>query len=118
MMASKKIARLTTLIGVWNTTGAVLETTASPATTLAGTDIYRWLPGDHFMVHEVDVRFGITPSRSMEVIGHDAGSDEYLAHSYNDQGTIEQSKYALAGNMLRITGATARFLGTTRAVTN
>jgi len=63
------------------------------------------------MVHEVDVCFGATPSRSMEVIGHDASSGRYLAQSYNDQGTIEQSEYALDGHKLRITAATARFLG-------
>lgn len=106
------MARLAVLVGVWNTTGAVLETEANPATTLAGTDIYRWLPGGHFLVHEVDVCFGTTPSRSMELIGHDASSGGYLAHSYNDQGTIEQSEYVLDGHTLRIMAATARFLGT------
>ena len=110
-MASEKMARLATLIGVWNTTGAVLKTAAGPATSLAGTDVYRWLPGGHFMVHEVDARFGSTPSRSVELIGHDAGSGRYLGHSYNDQGTIEQSEFALDGQTLSITSATARFRG-------
>ena len=118
IMASKKMARLATLIGFWNTTGAVLATAASPATTLAGTDIYRWLPGEHFMVHEVDARFGSMPTRSMEVIGHDASSGRYLANSYNDQGTIEQSELALDGHTLRITGATSRFQGTFDAAGN
>ena len=117
-MTSRKMARLAALIGVWNTTGVVLETAASPATTLAGSDTYRWLPGEYFMVHEVDVCFGTTPSRSMEVIGHDASSDGYMAHSYNDQGTIEQSEFALHGHQLRITAPTARFLGTFNAAGN
>ena len=65
-MSTRPMSRLERFIGTWNTTGDVLETEAGPATTLAATDIYRWLPGRHFIVHEVDARFGDSPARSME----------------------------------------------------
>ncbi|QOW24657.1 DUF1579 family protein [Lysobacter sp. H23M47] len=98
-------------IGTWNTTGEVLETEAGPATTLSATDIYRWLPGRHFIAHDVDARFGEIPTRSMEVIGYDRTSKKYLARSYDDQGSSEQFEVALKGKKWSITGEAVRFSG-------
>lgn len=64
------MTRFEVFIGVWNTTGAVLETSAGPAASLVASDTYRWLPGRHFIVHDVDARFDGQPTRSMEVMGY------------------------------------------------
>ncbi len=108
-MSNTALSSLAILIGTWNTTGDVLATEDSPATTLSATDSYRWLAGGHFIVHEVDARFGGVPARSLEVIGNDDG--RLIARSYNDQGTIEVSEFSLTEKTLRITGATVRFEG-------
>ncbi len=110
-MSASRMIRLERFIGTWNTTGDVLETQAGPATTLAATDIHRWLPGRHFIVHDVDARFGASPARSMEVIGYDAAARKYLARSYDDQGASEQFEVALKERRWTIAGESVRFNG-------
>jgi len=110
-MAANRMSRLTVFIGTWNTTGEVLETEAGPASTLAATDTYRWLPGNHFIVHDADARFGTEPTRSMEVIGYDQKSKKHFARSYDDQGATELFEVSLKGKNWSIIGASVRFNG-------
>ena len=110
-MPGNRMARLEVFIGTWNTTGEVLETEAGSATTLSATDVYRWLPGRHFIVHEVDARFGESPTRSMEVIGYDRERKKYSARSYDDQGESAQFEVALKGRKWSIVGESVRFNG-------
>jgi hypothetical protein len=105
------MSRFEIFIGTWNTTGEVLETEGAPATTLSATDVYRWIPGMHFMVHDVDARFGNDPTRSMEVIGYDLASKKYLARSYDDQGSSDVFEVVLKGKRWSIVGSTVRFNG-------
>jgi hypothetical protein len=93
------MSRFEVFIGTWNTTGEVLATGEAPGTMLSATDTYRWLPGKHFIAHDVDARLGSTPTRSMEVMGYDLGKKKYLARSYDDQGHQMCSRLLLeAGN--------------------
>ena len=105
------MARFEVFIGTWNTRGEFYETDDAPATTLSATDTYRWLPGRHFIVHDVDARFGTDIARAMEVIGFDAGSKKYVARSYDDKGASETYEVSLNGRRWRITGKTTRFDG-------
>jgi hypothetical protein len=98
-------------IGTWNTTGEVLETEDSAAGTLLATDTYRWLPGKHFIVHDVDARFDGTPARSMEIIGFDTSKRQHVARSYDDQGVSDLFIMTLRGRHFSITGRTVRFGG-------
>jgi hypothetical protein len=75
------MSKFEVFIGTWNTTGEVLETEASPAGALSATDTYRWLPGQQFIVHDVDARFDSKPTRSMEVMGFDSSKKQYFARS-------------------------------------
>ena len=77
-MTANRMSRFEIFIGTWNTTGEVLQTEGSPATTLSATDTYRWLPGKYFIAHDADARFGENPTRSMEVIGYDLASKKVL----------------------------------------
>ena len=110
-MSTNRMARFEIFIGTWNTTGEVLGTASAPAAKLSATDTYRWLPGNHFIAHDADARFGEEPSRSMEVIGYDLASKKYLARSYDDQGASEVFEVALKGLSWRIKGDTVRFIG-------
>jgi hypothetical protein len=105
-------------IGTWNTTGNVLQTETSPAGVLVATDTYRWLPGKHFIVHDVDARFDGNPTRSTEVMGFDPSKRRFFATSYDDQGSVETFVVALEGRRWRITGKTARFDGSFDAKRN
>ncbi|WP_298928322.1 DUF1579 family protein [uncultured Ramlibacter sp.] len=112
------MSRFEIFIGTWNTTGEVLETQASPASTLSATDTYRWLPGRHFIVHEVDARFDGKPTRSMEVMGFDASKKQHFARSFDDQGSMEVFVVALKGRRWSIQGKTVRFSGSFDAQKN
>lgn len=104
--------RFEPFIGTWNTTGEVLATAAGPAGALVATDTYRWLPGRHFVVHDVDARFDGAPSRSMEVMGYDTSKRRFVSTSYDDQGTTDTFVMTLDGRRYGITGKTVRFDGT------
>ena len=110
-MAVNRMSGLEILIGTWNTTGEVFETEGGPATTLSATDTYRWLPGKHFIVHEADARFGVDPTRSMEVIGYDRAKKRHFARSFDDRGTTELFEVALKGKKWTIKGQSVRFNG-------
>jgi len=110
-MATNPMTRFEIFIGIWNTRGEVLATEAGLATTLSATDTYRWLPGQCFIVHDVDARFGKEISRSMEVVGYDQVRRKHVARSYDDKGISEIFDVVLRGNRWRILGETARFDG-------
>jgi hypothetical protein len=110
-LSTSKISKLEVFIGTWNTTGEVLETDANPSGALVATDTYRWLPGKHFIVHDVDARFDGKPTRSMEVMGFDRATKGYFASSYDDQGNSDRFAIALNGRRWTIEGKTVRFNG-------
>ncbi|HEX6277113.1 MAG TPA: DUF1579 family protein [Polyangiaceae bacterium] len=112
------MTKFAVFLGTWNTTGNVLETEAGPAGTLVATDTYRWLPGNHFMVHDVDARFDGKPTRSMELMGFDPEKGRFFATSYDDQGRFETFAIALEGRRWRIQGKTVRFDGSFDAAKN
>ena len=110
-MPANRMSKYEVFIGTWNTTGEVLETEAGPAGTLSATDTYQWLPGKHFVVHDVDARFDSKPMRSMEVMGFDASKKQYFARSFDDQGSTELFIVSLSGRRWSISGKTVRFSG-------
>jgi hypothetical protein len=105
------MARFEVFIGTWNTVGEVLATPAGPAGRLSATDSYRWLPGRHFIVHDVDARFDSIPKRSMEVIGFDSSRRRHFARSFDDQGSTEAFVVSLDGRRWSISGEKVRFNG-------
>lgn len=110
-MPTNKMTRFEIFMGTWNTTGEVLETDSSPATILIATDTYRWLPGNRFIIHDVDARFDGQPTRSTEVIGYDPKTKRYFARSYDDQGVSEEFEVILKGRRWTIVGKAVRFDG-------
>jgi hypothetical protein len=110
-MPKNRMVRYEIFIGTWNTSGNVLAVGDATATTLSATDIYRWLPGKRFIVHEVDARFGLDVSRSMEVMGYDLQQKKYLSRSYDDQGASEVFDIELSQKRWRILGQSVRFGG-------
>ncbi len=110
-MPANRMSKFELFIGTWNTTGEVFETDANPGGTLIATDTYRWLPGRHFIVHDVDARFDGKPTRSMEVMGFDPSKKRHFARSFDDQGATEEFVIALDGRRWKIGGATVRFNG-------
>ena len=57
-MIPKTMSRFSVFIGTWNTTGDVFPIADVSSSDLVATDTYLWVPGQHFILHEVDARFG------------------------------------------------------------
>jgi hypothetical protein len=114
-MPLSRMSRFELFIGVWNTTGEVFATDANPAGALVATDTYRWLPGKHFIVHDVDARFDGKPTRSMEVMGYDGAKRHHFARSYDDTGISEVYVVELRGRRWTIRGEKLRFKGSFNA---
>jgi hypothetical protein len=117
-LPANRMTKFEVFIGTWNTTGEVLATHASPGGALVATDTYRWLPGRHFIVHDVDARFDGAPTRSMEVMGFDPVKKRHVARSFDDQGAEEAFVVALDGRRWAIDGKTVRFRGSFDAARN
>jgi len=105
------MSRFESFIGLWNTSGEVLATDLGPAGALIATDEYRWLPGKHFILHQVDARFDAEVSRSIEIMGLDPRTKKPVARSFDDKGASEVFELELRGKRWRIVGETVRFDG-------
>ena len=75
------------LVGHWSSAGRTVARPGEPALEIAGTDVYRWLPGGHFLEHRVDVRVGGEQVDVLEVIGEpDPRTGGYLMRSFDHLG--------------------------------
>lgn len=88
------------LVGTWRTEGVIVDGGEHDGETWAGYDIYEWFPGNHHMVHRVDVEiFGgrkealemFTPRQdgtsTFDQVSFDAdGSVEHATGSFDDEG--------------------------------
>ena len=109
--ASAELKRLDIFVGEWETTGEIKATANSPATILRGTDTYKWLPGEYFMIHLVDVKMGEEQVYSTEIIGYDPLTKKYSMHYYGYKGKTGMMHASVADNTWRFTGETERFTG-------
>jgi hypothetical protein len=75
----RAIDRIDPLIGVWRTSGYVLDDEGQPASEITGTDAYEWLAGRWFVVHHVDVSLAGQPVVAIEMIGWDPRREAFLA---------------------------------------
>ena len=100
---SPQLQCLGALVGRWRSEGHIVGDDPTPIT---GTDIYEWLPGGFFLVHQVDVVIGEQRVQALELIGeYNRATDSYTARSYDNLGdvTIMQAKVDEQG-VWRFTG--------------
>jgi hypothetical protein len=77
--------QLGAVVGRWRSDGHLV---ADPNTRIRGTDTYVWLPGNHCLVHYVDVLAGEAPVQPMELITPDPHAATFTARSYDNAGMI------------------------------
>ncbi len=80
---------LDNLIGTWNSTGKVVADGEQHGVEIKGTDRYEWL-GDKFVVHYVDVMFGNSKQKGIEIF--QLNNDGFDMTSYNNDGSVEKMK--------------------------
>lgn len=78
--------RLGAFAGTWRTEGQQYEGPVGPAGKIAAVETYEWLTGKIFLVHRFEGRVGDTDAACIEIIGHDAQSQNYPTHTFYDNG--------------------------------
>lgn len=109
VIPTQHLEPLTPLVGRWRTSGAVFDEHGNTQTHLAGTDVYDWLPGGHWIAHDVDVTMGDQHVLVHELIGgvHPAGGWQMHAFDAGDSPGVmrlsleEPSLLLLRGNEVR-----------------
>lgn len=69
------------LIGSWRTTGTMLDEQGGQID-IEGTDVYKWHPSGHWIVHEVDVRIGSDQVSALELIGGRDAEPGWQMHAF------------------------------------
>lgn len=83
-MENTRTAPLAPVIGRWRTSGSVHDAAGAVTAVIAGSDVYRWLPGGWWIAHDVDVRIGEDHVLTHEVIGgRDPGTDGWQMHAFD-----------------------------------
>lgn len=108
---NKALKCLDVFVGTWKTEGEIKATETAPAIPIAGTDTYKWLPGNWFMFHRVDVRMGDEQIYSTEIIGYDPSTGKYPMHYFGHQGRTGVMHAELEDNSWKFTGEEERFTG-------
>src|SRR5688572_23928313 len=105
------VAALEPFVGVWDTTGTVLDAKGQPEGELKAIDTYEWFPGGYFLLHHVDGQMGDAEVKALEVIGAGPREGICLARSYDNAGQSDEFDVALRGRNWTIDGKTQRFRG-------
>ena len=116
-MSSEKISapelvELNKFIGQWKTEGKILATDTTPEIIISGTDTYKWLPGEFFLVHTVDVLMGNDKNKTLEIIGFDKQTGNYTMQYFDNKGnsglmtaTVENGIWTFVGDSLKFIGS-------------
>jgi hypothetical protein len=84
-MTATHMAALAPVIGHWRSSGTVHDGSGAVTADIAGTDVYRWLPGGWWIAHEVDVVVAGQHVLTHEVIGgHDPATGGWQMHAFDD----------------------------------
>lgn len=104
--------RLDVFAGTWKTEGEVITSNSDPNISFKGTDTYKWLPGDRFMIHYVDILMGEQQIYSTEIIGYDPESGTYPMHYFDHEGntgimkaSVDKSTWIFREDDKRFTGS-------------
>jgi hypothetical protein len=102
---------LNKFVGHWMTSGKIPATSTSPEIILSGSDIYTWLPGGFFLMHQVDVLVGDDKNETLEIIGFDPQKSHFTLQHYDNKGNsglmtgkCQDDVWTFLGENLRFTG--------------
>lgn len=82
--------------GKWHTTGRTVD-----GVEVNATDVYEWLPGGYFLLHQWHALMGENVSRGIEILGYDAEKQVFSSRFYDDQGNTDTYHITNEGNTWR-----------------
>ena len=106
--------RLEPFVGKWHAEGdsyADGQSREEPRGSVAkwtSEETYEWLPGKFFLVHHWDAPIDHAEFKGIEVIGYDAGRQEYLAQSFENHGFVRTYPTRVHDNVWTFEGETER----------
>ena len=118
-MDAEALDGLRPLLGLWRTSGHVLERTGGREATIAGTDEYELMEGGRWVIHRVDVLMGDVRTVALELIGDPDGRGALAMRAFDASGRYDEMRLAPTGegvllltgdgvrSTLRLTGADA-----------
>jgi hypothetical protein len=84
MTPAEHLKPLEPIIGHWRSSGTILGDGGSVVGDISGTDVYTWLPGGHWVIHEVDVMMSEERIQALELIGGlDEASGGWQMHAFD-----------------------------------
>jgi hypothetical protein len=105
------LERLNIFIGRWITEGETVGSGGVAPVRIVASDVYQWVPGNHFVMHPAYGRLGSVDVGGLEVIGYDPETGQYRTYFFDSQGTTITEALTCQGNTWIWRGAHARCTG-------
>jgi len=81
-----ELDRLDVFIGRWITEGQTAPSPDAPPVQIVASDVYQWVPGNHFIMHPAYGRIGDVGVGGIEIIGFDPDTGQYRTWFFDSQG--------------------------------
>jgi hypothetical protein len=85
------------LLGLWRTSGYVLDRSGRPEVTITGTDEYELLDGAQWVIHRVDVVMGDVRIVALEFIGDVDENGTFTTRAFDASGRYDEMRLAVTG---------------------
>lgn len=89
--------RLRVFVGTWTTKGQTAAAEGTPASPIASSDEYDWLPGGFFVVHRWNGTVGDAGVHGIEIIGYDPANGRYRTHFFDNDGNAGSEDLTVSG---------------------
>jgi hypothetical protein len=106
-----ELAQLNVFIGRWMTEGETVAGPGASAVAIVASDVYQWLPGEHFIMHPAYGRIGAMGVGGIEIIGFDPETREFQTHFFDSQGNTTRQTLTCRDNIWIWEGGDARCTG-------
>lgn len=97
--------KLAPILGKWSLTGDQWPTVIGPAAKISGTESFEFMPGENFVVHNLDGRLDEHIMACLEVWERDGAQGGFELHTFYNNGTKNNWKAKVIGNTWTILGA-------------
>ncbi|PBB65931.1 hypothetical protein CK228_24660 [Mesorhizobium sp. WSM4312] len=104
------LATLDVLVGGWNTTIKMLGSD-DDGTLSHAEDVYRWMPGNRFLLHDVHAVLKDGEMTGLEIISPSGRPGEFATRSYDSNGHILDARMTLNEGNWESVSETQRFRG-------
>ena len=96
-MAPDVMDSLLPLLGLWRTSGHVLDRSGRPEGAITGTDEYELMDGARWVIHRVDVVMGDVRTVALELIGDVDENGTFTMRAFDASGRYDEMRLSVTG---------------------